>query len=207
MSDKYESFSELADSEHRGVDYSLELADRGTDVMIMAPHGGGIEQGTSEIARAVAGEELSLYCFNGLKRRGNQALHITSTAFDEPAALTLAQRSQTVVAIHGLQEDKNAIYVGGLDETLRMALRDSLKRAGFHTVEGKGAHAGVSPLNPCNRGRAGKGVQLEITRGLRRTMFEGLDRRGRRIRKPPFYDLVGAVRSVLLHPVHKSGGP
>jgi phage replication-related protein YjqB (UPF0714/DUF867 family) len=43
---------------------------------ILAPHGGGIEPGTSELAEAVAGEGLSFYAFEGLKRSGNAVLHV-----------------------------------------------------------------------------------------------------------------------------------
>jgi phage replication-related protein YjqB (UPF0714/DUF867 family) len=53
-------------------------------VAVIAPHGGGIEPGTSELATAIAGDDFSLYLFEGLKSAGNGELHITSTNFDEP---------------------------------------------------------------------------------------------------------------------------
>ncbi len=195
---QYESFSDLAASEQEGRDYSRELVDRGSDIVVVAPHGGGIEQGTSEIARAVAGEELSLYCFNGMKRTANRRLHITSTRFDEPEGLELVRRSRVVVAIHGLQGEDEVIYVGGLDEGLKTRLGEALGRAGFETRESRGRHAGISPLNTCNRASTGQGVQLELTRGLRRAMFQGLDRRGRRTKRPTFHRFVGVIRAVLL---------
>lgn len=43
-----------------------------------APHGGGIEPGTSEIADAIGGERGSFYTFGGLKSSGTADLHITS---------------------------------------------------------------------------------------------------------------------------------
>ena len=36
------------------------------NIVIIAPHGGGIEPGTSELAIAIAGEELSFAVFEGL---------------------------------------------------------------------------------------------------------------------------------------------
>ncbi len=197
MSDTYQAFSDLAASAREGRDYHRELIDRGTDIVVIAPHGGGIEQGTSEIARAVAGQDLSLYCFNGLRRIGNQALHITSTRFDEPHGLALIARSRFVIAIHGLQGESTAIYVGGRDEVLKGKLLQALRDAGFPARLARGRHAGTHPANVCNRGATGCGVQLEITRGLRRVMFQGLDHCGRRIRKPPFHHLARTIRPVL----------
>jgi phage replication-related protein YjqB (UPF0714/DUF867 family) len=198
MPDTYSTFSHLAASTRESCDYQRELIDRGTDLVIIAPHGGGIEQGTSEIARAVAGRDLSLYCFNGLRRKGNRRLHITSTRFDEPRGLDLMARSRVVIAIHGLQDEDKAIYVGGRHEELKAGLLRALRDAGFPTRPARGPHAGTHPANVCNRGSIGRGVQLELTRGLRSAMFHGLDRRGRRIKKPPFHHLVRAIRTVLL---------
>jgi phage replication-related protein YjqB (UPF0714/DUF867 family) len=53
-------------------------------VAIIAPHGGKIEPGTSEIAAAIAGDDYSLYRFQGLRDRPREELHITSAKFDEP---------------------------------------------------------------------------------------------------------------------------
>ena len=57
----------------------------------MAPHGGGIEPGTTEIAEAVAGHEHTFYSFSGVKARGNSVLHITSSRFDEPEGIAIAK--------------------------------------------------------------------------------------------------------------------
>jgi phage replication-related protein YjqB (UPF0714/DUF867 family) len=198
MDDKYKGFAELAASEEEGRDYERELVRRESDIVIIAPHGGGIEQGTSEIAAAVAGEEFSLYCFNGVKGSGNEALHIASTLFDEPQCVDLVKQSRIVVAIHGLQGREKVINVGGLDETLRTRLVEALNKAGFEAREDHSHHAGSFHSNICNRGFAGEGVQLEIAEGLRRTMFKSLKRRGRQIRRPPFYEFVAVVRDVLL---------
>jgi Poly-gamma-glutamate hydrolase len=73
---------------------------------LVAPHGGGIEPGTSELADAIAGSDLSFYTFEGLKSSGNTDLHITSTRFDEPMCLTLLASSSVVVTLHGEHSTK-----------------------------------------------------------------------------------------------------
>jgi phage replication-related protein YjqB (UPF0714/DUF867 family) len=198
MDDRYGSFAELAESEKEGRDYCLEFEDRETEIVVMTPHGGGIEQGTSEIVKAVAGEELSYYCFNGIKRSGNKDLHIGSTRFDEPSGVALVERSQAAVAIHGLEGQGEVIQVGGLDEDLKGGLLQALLDAGFEAREDDSHHSGTFPSNLCNRGATGQGVQLEIPEGLRRTMFKSLKRRGRQFKKPPFYKFVAVIRGVLL---------
>lgn len=198
MRDKYRCFSDLSASEQEGRDYERKSMDRDSDIVVIAPHGGGIEQGTSEIAEAVAGEEFSLYCFNGIKRTGNEKLHIASIFFDEPLCVDLVERSQVVVAIHGLDGRHKLVYIGGRDRELKARFLEVLNKAGFEVKEDNSHHSGTSPPNICNRGDTGRGVQLEITEGLRRTMFQSLGRRGRRTKKSAFHRFVGVIRNVLL---------
>ncbi|MBE0583253.1 MAG: poly-gamma-glutamate hydrolase family protein, partial [Desulfofustis sp.] len=82
--DTYANFSLLEQHEH---DFSIELADRKVATTILAPHGGGIEPHTSEIARLIAGDEYNYFLFNGTKPSGNSTLHITSHRWDHPQAL------------------------------------------------------------------------------------------------------------------------
>ena len=168
--DLYRRFRKLKATERVGVDYRIHIARRNSPVVIIAPHGGTIEPGTSEIAAAIAGDDFSLYCFEGfLKRRPHYHLHITSTRFDEPQCVTLVEDSDTVVAVHGLRGAAAArIDVGGNDFGLRDRVSVALKAAGFDArVVSKGEHAAVSPQNICNRGRRAAGMQLEITKRLR----------------------------------------
>jgi phage replication-related protein YjqB (UPF0714/DUF867 family) len=74
--DKYRSFAELRESECEGIDFRICITDRAEPVAIIAPHGGKIESGTSEIATAIAGDCYSLYCFEGLRPRPHSDLHI-----------------------------------------------------------------------------------------------------------------------------------
>lgn len=172
LDDRYSDFDELSRNEREGVDYKIWLARRVSPVAIIAPHGGKIESGTSEIAAAIAGERYCLYCFDGLKPRGSRPLRIPSTKFDEPKCVELISTCDIVVAVHGLKGKHEAIDVGGLDNELRDAICGSLNNAGFEAkIVTAGRHAGVSHRNICNRGRLGAGVQLEITKGLRGTLL------------------------------------
>ncbi|MFO1434843.1 MAG: poly-gamma-glutamate hydrolase family protein [Gammaproteobacteria bacterium] len=101
--DRYLSFEELAAVEREDIDYRIVVREvPGASHAVITPHGGGIERGTTQIARAIAGDTHHLYLFEGLKPRGNlNALHITSRRFDEPRCLELVARSETVISVHG----------------------------------------------------------------------------------------------------------
>src|SRR4051812_27648221 len=105
MADKYGNFGELAAHERSGIDYRVLLRRARTTFDIVAPHGGGVEPGTSELADAVAAETFSFYAFEGLKASGNADLHITSTHFDEPLCLALIRDCCTIVTLHGEDSD------------------------------------------------------------------------------------------------------
>ncbi|WP_376782030.1 poly-gamma-glutamate hydrolase family protein [Agrobacterium cavarae] len=68
---------------------------RPSSVCVIAPHGGKVERGTSELALAVAGTRLSYYLFEDLKPKGNRDLHVTSSSFNEPQALAVVENSNT----------------------------------------------------------------------------------------------------------------
>src|SRR5258708_1525774 len=85
--------------------------------LLVAPHGGAIEPGTTEIMRAAARlGPWAYYHFDGRLRRGNwEQLHIASTLFDEPTLLEMLPQSRIVLSFHGEGIGKSrVIYVGGL---------------------------------------------------------------------------------------------
>ncbi|MDI5791573.1 poly-gamma-glutamate hydrolase family protein [Bacillus licheniformis] len=59
-------FAELAEHETEGEDYQIEYTDMGTELLILSPHGGGIEGGVSELVRAFSAD-YSTYLFEGIK--------------------------------------------------------------------------------------------------------------------------------------------
>jgi phage replication-related protein YjqB (UPF0714/DUF867 family) len=169
MVDRYPDFAALAAGEHEGHDYRLVVEDRHTDVAVIAPHGGWIEPATSDLARATAGDDYSLYCFEGLRpRRPHGDLHITSERFDEPLGRKLVRSSAIVVAIHGRAGTADEVtWLGGLDDPLVALLREALNGVGFASLVATGNLAGRAPGNICNDGMRRMGAQLELPRGLR----------------------------------------
>jgi phage replication-related protein YjqB (UPF0714/DUF867 family) len=166
MNDRYDSFCSLA---HEAPADSWRRVRRevpAANTLILAPHGGDIEAGTSELAMSVAGDDHNLYCFEGLKTRCFRDLHVTSHRFDDPIALGLATRAAIVVALHGCKGDRS-IYVGGLDAELVVLLTAGLVDAGFPAQSDNHAFPAIHPENICNRGKRGVGAQLELTRDLR----------------------------------------
>jgi phage replication-related protein YjqB (UPF0714/DUF867 family) len=199
VSDKYESFQSLSSSESCDADFRIRVLDRGTPTVIVAPHGGGIERGTSEIAEAIAGEEYSLYLFEGLKDHGNGDLHITSTRFDEPQCLMLLERSHLAVTVHGCdnsRRDHDRVHLGGLDQQTCRRVEDALRRTGFPSVRDRDT-PGAERSNICNRVISGRGIQLEIPESVRASMFESLTRRGRKRPTPRLHQFANAIRAVL----------
>ncbi|MEI9899657.1 MAG: poly-gamma-glutamate hydrolase family protein [Hyphomicrobium sp.] len=73
MTDKYRSFAELKAHEEEGRDYQIIAKDRRSAVAVVAPHAGKIEPGCSAIARAIAGDDLSIYLFEGTSTKAKQA--------------------------------------------------------------------------------------------------------------------------------------
>jgi phage replication-related protein YjqB (UPF0714/DUF867 family) len=167
VADKYSSFAALARSEASPDAWRIhQVARRDSNVLIIAPHGGRIEHGTSELAVMLAGEDYSLYCFEGLKPRGNRDLHITSHAFDEPVALSLAAQSAIVVGVHGCA-GAGSIFVGGLDVPLVALITDALVKDGLPATSDGHAYPAINPRNICNRSSRTRGSQLEVSYDLR----------------------------------------
>jgi phage replication-related protein YjqB (UPF0714/DUF867 family) len=165
---KYVSFSELTRHETQDRDFRIVRFDRaGSAAVILAPHGGAIEAGTSEIAAMIAGPDHSLFCFEGLKSGSrSRDLHITSHRFDHPDCLALTARHPVVLSIHGCRGHRQ-IFVGGRDDKLSERLSSRLELAGFDVLAEGHRYPGRHPQNVCNRGSTGRGAQLEFTFDLR----------------------------------------
>ena len=196
--DRYSSYLELQQFEREGRDYRIHVREGLSDIAVMAPHGGGIEPGTYEIADAVAGCEHYFYCFEGIKKSHNTRLHLTSTSFDEDRGVRIADSVQVVVAIHGSSETEEVVYLGGLQTSLKQQIRARLTDAGFVVKESpRTALQGRNPANICNRGASGAGVQLEISQGLRQKLFVPTENDGGKSTNRLFDDFVSALRKAL----------
>jgi len=198
MPDKYSNFADLARMEVGNFSFRHKHR-RGANTII-APHGGGIEPGTSELAEAIARDDFSLYTFDGKKTSGNGDLHLKRTRFDEPECLELLAKSPTCIAIHGEGSAKEVVFLGGLDHVAADRIRVSLESRGFKVdIHENPRLQGTDPANICNRGTTGCGVQLELSEGLRRTFFEKLTpRKGREVKTERFFQFVAALREAIL---------
>jgi len=196
--DKYRNFKELKQYEIKGVDYDIRTRCGTSGIAVIAPHGGGIEPGTVDIADSVAGGEHALYCFIGLKGTGNADLHITSENFDEPVGVRTAEEADFVLTIHGCSGPDEVIYVGGNDLEYRKRFSDAIARAGFVAKDNpRSGLAGLKPSNLCNRGKTGRGVQIELSGGLREKLFENMTRHIGKGKRKEFFDIVAALRKAL----------
>ena len=135
-----------------------------------------------------------------MKTAGSKDLHITSSNFDEPAGVALVSKSDFVLAIHGEgSEHVEVVYLGGRDIELREAIAHELTAAGFEArLHDNPKLQGTSLANICNRGEKNRGVQLELSEGLRRTFFASLKSVDRNHPTAAFSSFVAAVGRALL---------
>lgn len=196
--DRYANYDDLKRHEIIGEDYVILSRTGNSRIAVVALHGGGIEPGTVDIADVLAGTEHTFYAFKGIKKKGNAVLHISSTKFDEPEGITIAENAGIVVSIHGCRGKYDRIFVGGRNQNLKEKIYYMLEKAGFNSEisEKEGLH-GRYPENICNRCLSGEGVQLEISRGLREKMFDNLAKRRLRKRNKLFFRFVETLREAL----------
>ena len=199
MSDKYKNYEQLSKNEELNKAYRINWRKGKTNSVIIAPHGGSIEPGTTEIADAVAGKDHAYYSFEGIKPAGNGDLHITSTRFDEPCGINLVKEYMNVLALHGCSGEEEIAYIGGLDTALKWKIQDSLIQAGFKAGEHNNPDLlGINKSNICNRGKKGRGVQLELSSGLRKRMFYSLKAKDRNKKTALFEEIVLALKKALI---------
>lgn len=171
MIDTYNDFGELSAYHHEEVDYRIHRRKVDSRYAIMAIHGGTIERGTMKIADLIAADDHAYYCFEGI-HNPSRHLHITSNRFNEPRALEVARSVDTVITVHGAYGQAREVYLGGLDEELKSRFIEALLSAGFAArPDPSPTRQGRGKSNICNRGRSGRGVQLELPRGLRKSLF------------------------------------
>ncbi|WP_019891235.1 poly-gamma-glutamate hydrolase family protein [Streptomyces purpureus] len=130
-------------------DNNTSTAVRGTAVI--APHGGGIEAGTSELCLAIAGYTLAgagsthpapvegvpqrdYWMFEAIT--SHKDLHVTSTHCDDPAALAVCGNNLYAVSLHGFSPDTGPakqILIGGRDQRLMRNLGWAFAKHGLTT--------------------------------------------------------------------------
>jgi phage replication-related protein YjqB (UPF0714/DUF867 family) len=187
---------------------------------IIAPHGGGIEFGTSELCLAIAGYHpatlavtpgtgvtYDYWMFEGLRSSNNSELHVTSTHCDDGVAVSLCAGALNVLALHGcttsqagLPDDAAVVLVGGRNATLKRRLLDGFAAAGLGAIDAVDHDElnGDEPTNIANRTLLGMGGHLELTGPLRLAMF-GVNSRPRRkdTTTEVFWAFAAACRNAL----------
>ncbi|QUI30690.1 poly-gamma-glutamate hydrolase family protein [Streptomyces alfalfae] len=203
MADKYGSWAALVVGEPTS-NYQVTVQKTNTRTSHIGIHAGGIEIGTSELAKAVSARlGQNLYLMEGLKSAENGDLHITSTRFDEPQAVALQASMERTVSYHGMSGDALETHIGGNDTVLRDAIGKALEAAGFTVVWNTAEEInGDDPRNIANRNTSGKGVQLEMTTAMRKSFFPNNDwsrsvRTNPKNRTPAFYAYVDAIASAV----------
>lgn len=198
MADRYLNFAELSAHEEENHDYEILSRLNQSKFAIMAIHGGYIEHATQRLANTIAGDEHNYYCFSGIEDKC-QRLHITSNHFDEPQALNIASKVETVISIHGAFGQKLKTYFGGRDEELKEKLMTALNSNGFDAEpDPSPTRQGRGKTNICNRGKSGKGVQIELPQGMRKSLFHEPDYSNPNWRENDrFYQYTDVIRNVL----------
>ena len=205
----------------RGLfDDDLDLRGGVARTAVVAPHGGGIEAGTSELCLAVAGYHpatlevtppggvtYDYWMFEGLRADNNAALHVTSTGCDDGVAVSLCAGSLNALGLHGCTtraagqpDGAEVALVGGRNPTLKRYLLEELAAAGLTAVDAAPICAlnGDEATNIANRTLLGMGGQLELTTPLRLAMFEVNTRAQRKhTTTPVFWAFVAACRAAL----------
>jgi len=169
----------------------------GSPVGIFAIHGGRIEPGTSKVALALAHPNHTVYVFEGIRASHNRIFHIPSTRFHEPIAMKMIRYCDTIITVHGYRGEEESVLVGGRDLALTEKFRRALKHAGFIIGKDNEGLRGENPDNICNKGRHGKGIQLELSWKLRRSMLR--DSAQGILQEPTslFHAFVDAIKSAI----------
>jgi phage replication-related protein YjqB (UPF0714/DUF867 family) len=195
---RYSNYAALARHEREGRDFEIHVRNGSSGIAVVAPHGGRIEPGTFEIADFIAGAEHSFYGFRGIKPTQNADLHIASIRFDEPRAVRIVESADLVLAIHGCRGKAAVVRVGGLDQSRMRRICCALSQTGLAVdAQPKRELGGIHPANLCNRGKSGRGIQLEISSGLREKMFVDLSIDIKSTRTVLFHRFVFVMRKAV----------
>jgi phage replication-related protein YjqB (UPF0714/DUF867 family) len=173
LKDKYLNLSHLKCCERRGEDYLIRSKHTDSNVLIISPHGGAIEEFTSNIASQISEATENPFMhfdFQGIKPEGNLDLHVTSTWYDDHHLKLMLGSAHVVCAIHGCRGEHEGILLGGLDTELKERVTSALSQS-FPAIHDPPTHLrGISEKNICNQGCTGKGLQIELTFGFRQRL-------------------------------------
>lgn len=172
--DHYRSMTDLLNDTQEGKDWTKESMNRNSNVLVFAPHGGNIEKGTTELAKAISNKgNYDYYAFNGARNKNNSQLHVTSTNYNDPDLINRNYNKDISISVHGTgqSQGKNTVLIGGRDEKLIQIISTELSTFKFNVKRSVGYLAGIETNNIVNFNKRGEGVQLELTPDLRKSFF------------------------------------
>lgn len=171
--DYYQSMTDLYNNTQEGIDWKKDIRNNGSQILIVAPHGGNIEQGTSELSKLVANiGGLDYFSFEAIRPSNNTQLHVTSTHYDDPTLYEMLPNRTATISIHGAQGDEQIVYLGGLKSALRDGIQSQLESKGFIVKIPPEYLGGLYGNNFINKTNNTIGVQLELTMALRKAFFK-----------------------------------
>ncbi|WP_436855906.1 poly-gamma-glutamate hydrolase family protein [Staphylococcus caeli] len=171
--DYYKSMTDLYNDTKEGIDWKKDTRNLGSRVLIVAPHGGNIEQGTSELTKLVANDgNYDYFSFEAIRPSNNTQLHVTSTHYDDATLHEMIEDRTATISIHGAQGDEPIVYLGGAKSPLRDAIQSQLESKGFVVKVPPEYLGGANNNNFINKVDGSTGVQLELTTALRKAFFK-----------------------------------
>ncbi|WP_229294142.1 poly-gamma-glutamate hydrolase family protein [Staphylococcus lloydii] len=174
--DYYKSMTELYNDTTEGIDWKKDTRNVGKPVLIVAPHGGNLEQGTSELTKLVANNgDFDYFSFEAIRPSNNTQLHVTSTNYDDATLHDMIQDRTATISIHGAQGEEQLVYLGGYQSSLRDAIQSQLELKGFVVKIPPEYLGGLGNNNFINKVEESTGVQLELTTALRKAFFKNED--------------------------------
>lgn len=202
--DTFKSLASLKQSLNEGQDFSISVVDRDSRVTVVSPHGGKIEPGTSELARALAERGYNLFDFQALSDNAGRTGHVTSTNFRDARLTSLLNKSTVCVSFHRMRDRHRTIYLGGKNQRLKEIAARSLKEAGFRCTTDPPRLKGVESDNFVNLAQD-KGLQVEIPVLLADSLIPDIDSKARLVspyelqtnHSGRFSDFVEAIYSSL----------
>ena len=174
--DYYTSMTQLERETKEGIDWKKETRDQGNQVLIVAPHGGNIEQGTSELTKLLAQQGgYDYFSFEATRPSNNTQLHVTSTHYDDPTLHQMVEGRSATISIHGAKGDDPIVFLGGAKSDLRDEIQSQLESRGFTVQVPPEYLGGLNENNFINKNENSTGVQLELTISLRKALFNNQD--------------------------------
>lgn len=178
---RLKSFNDLL-KKNKPCDYKIEMGEVSGSPLVMAIHGGKIERGTGELARAIGEyKKSSFYIFTGkkapdyfYKTAQSGHLHITSHRFNDPKLMELAGRSPFCLSLHGYPSSQVDICIGGngslkIKKRLLMELEKNYPEF-TSCISCCPPYLGKHPKNVVNLCKQ-QGIQLELSPRLRKKII------------------------------------